>query len=575
MSETSLTIDNPPAPSLARNLPSRSIQGNKGGFDDVRLRFQQFLGQPAVARSLPMVGLIAVVALAALAWLALREPPQRDLFRGLPDSDKAAVAEALGASGIAFDLDDATGALTVSEDDYHKAKMTLAAEGLPKSAPDGDSLINSLPMGASRAVEGEKLRAAREMDLARTIEAIDAVQSARVHLALEQPSIFLRDKSKPAASVMLRLADGRALSDAQVQAIVHLVASSVPGLSPDDVSVVDQNGRLLSNPGDAGGSAETDRQIAVQGRVEERYRQAVIALLTPILGAGNFSTEVHAELDFSESQATRETFPSDESRVKSEQGSWTSDKGEPPAYGIPGALANQAPPAAVPGAQPADPAATATPGAQAAKTAENYVRNFELGREVSVTRNALGTVKRLSVAVALRNPETGKPRSAQEIAALEALVKGAVGFDQARGDIVALTARKFAATGEEGAAASWYEASWVSMLARNLSALLVALALIFGIGRPLMKRLAARRETEGALSANQSASLGAEISQEISRAAAADPSRPVTLDMISSTQSYAERAALIRNFVKQDPDRAALVVRDLLRDSNRKEAVNA
>ncbi|MBB4642468.1 flagellar basal-body MS-ring/collar protein FliF [Rhizorhapis suberifaciens] len=573
MSETSLTIDNPPSP--ARNLPARSPVGGKGGFDDVRLRFQEFIRQPAVARSLPMIGMLAVVALAALAWLSLREPPQRDLFRGLPDSDKAAVAEALGASGIAFDLDDATGALTVSEDDYHKAKMALAAEGLPKSAPDGDSLINSLPMGASRAVEGEKLRSAREMDLARTIEAIDAIQSARVHLAVEQPSIFLRDKSKPAASVMLRLADGRALSDAQVQAIVHLVASSVPGLSPDGVSVVDQNGRLLSNPSDAGGSAETDRQIAVQSKVEERYRQAVIALLTPILGADNFSTEVHAELDFAESQATRETFPSDESRVKSEQGSWTSDKGEPPAYGIPGALANQAPPAATPGAQPADPAAVAQTAEAAAKTAENYVRNFELGREVSVTRNALGTVKRLSVAVALRNPETGKPRTPQEIASLEALVKGAVGFDQARGDVVALTARKFAASSEAEATGSWYEAGWVSMLARNLSALMVALALIFGIGRPLMKRRAAMKEADVGLSASRSATLSAEISQEISRAAVADPSRPVTLDMISSTQSYAERAALIRNFVKQDPDRAALVVRDLLRDSNRKEAVNA
>lgn len=575
MSENSLTIDNPSMP--ARSVPARPVMGGgTGGFDGLRARFTDFVRQPAVAKSLPMFGMLVVVGLAALAWLALREPPQRDLFRGLPDSDKAAVAEALGTGNIAFDLDDATGALTVSEDDYHKAKMLLAAEGLPKSAPDGNSMIDSLPMGASRAVEGEKLRSAREMDLARTIEAIDAVQSARIHLAVEAPSIFLRDKTKPAASVMLRLADGRALSDAQVQAIVHLVASSVPGLSPDGVSVVDQNGHLLSSPGDAGGTGETDRQIGVQTRVEERYREAVIALLTPIVGAGNFSTEVHAELDFSESQATRETFPSEESRVKSEQGSWTSDKGEAPAYGIPGALSNQAPPAAVPGAQPADPAAAAQAAETAAKTAENYVRNFELGREVSVTRNAIGSVKRLSVAVALRNPEGGKPRSAQEIAALEALVKGAVGYDQGRGDVVALSARKFAAgIEEEGTGASWYEASWVSVLARNLSALLVALALIFGIGRPLLKRRAAMKVEEAGVAAERKATLGAEISHELSRAAVADPGRPVTLDMISSTQSYAERAALIRNFVKQDPDRAALVVRDLLRDNARKEEINA
>lgn len=572
MSENSLTIDNPATP--ARSVTAMPLRGGAGGFDVLKGRVMEFARQPAIAKSLPMFGLFAVVGLAALAWLALREPPQRDLFRGLPDNDKAAVAQALGSSNIAYSIDDATGALTVSESDYHKAKMLLASEGLPKSAPDGNSMIDSLPMGASRAVEGEKLRTAREMDLARTIEAIDAVQSARVHLAVEQPSIFLRDKTKPAASVMLRLADGRALSDTQVQAIVNLVASSVPGLSPDGVSVVDQNGRLLSNAADAGASAETDRQIAVQSRVEERYRQAVIALLTPIVGADNFSTEVHAELDFSESQATRESFPSNEARVKSEQGSWTSDKAEAPAYGIPGALSNQAPPAAVPGAQPADQVAAGATDAASAKTQENYVRNFELGREVSVTRNAMGTVKRLSVAVALRNPD-GKPRSAQEIASLEALVKGAVGFDQARGDVVALSARKFAAASDEDVGAPWYEASWVSVLARNLSALLVALALIFGIGRPLLKRRAAVRSEEATLSAERKATLGAEISQEISRAAVADPARPVTLDMISATQSYAERAALIRNFVKQDPDRAALVVRDLLRADGRKEEANA
>lgn len=574
MSENSLTIDNPATP--ARSVAAMSPRGGAGGFDTLRGRVMDFARQPAIAKSLPMFGLLAVVGFAALAWLALREPPQRDLFRGLPDNDKAAVATALDSSAIPYTIDDATGALTVSEDDYHKAKMLLAAEGLPKSAPDGNSMIDSLPMGASRAVEGEKLRGAREMDLARTIEAIDAVQSARVHLAVEQPSIFLRDKTKPAASVMLRLADGRALSDAQVQAIVHLVASSVPGLSPDGVSVVDQNGHLLSNAGDNGASAETDRQIAVQARVEERYRQAVIALLTPIVGANNFSTEVHAELDFSESQATRESFPTDESRVKSEQGSWTSDKGDPPAYGIPGALSNQAPPAAVPGTQPTDPAMAGAGAATAgpAKTQENFVRSFELGREVSVTRNAMGSVKRLSVAVALRNPE-GKPRSIQEVAALEALVKGAVGFDQARGDVVALSARKFAATGEEQVSAPWYEAGWVSILARNVSALLVALALIFGIGRPLLKRRAAAKEEEATMSAERKAVLGTEISQEISRAAVADPARPVTLDMISATQSYAERAALIRNFVKQDPDRAALVVRDLLRADAGKEEANA
>ena len=212
---------------------------NMAGFVD---RAREFIAQPAVAKSLPLLGFMAVVAMAALAWIALQSPPQRDLFRGLPENDKAAVAAALGTSNIAFQIDNATGALTVNEDDYHSAKMMLAAEGLPKSAPDGDSMISSMPMGASRAVETEKLRGAREADLARSIEAIDSVISARVHLAVDPPSVFIRERNEPAASVILNLGSGSTLGSDQVQAITHLVASSVSGLNAERVSVVDQNG---------------------------------------------------------------------------------------------------------------------------------------------------------------------------------------------------------------------------------------------------------------------------------------------------------------------------------------------
>lgn len=537
--------------------------------------------QPAVAKSLPLLGLLGVLAVAGLAWMALREPPQRDLFRGLPDGDKSAVAQVLDQNGIPYDFDN-SGAMTVGEGDYFKAKMMLAAQGLPKSAPDGNSMIDSLPMGASRAVEGEKLRSAREMDLARTIEAIDSVESAKVHLAVEPPSVFLRDRAKPSASVMLRLANGRTLTDAQVSAIVHLVASSIPELSPDQISLVDQNGRLLSkNDSDSG----DDRQLAIQSRIEDRYRQSVVALLTPILGTNNFSTEVHAELNFAERQATRETYPQDEARLRTEQGTWASDprgQGTGEASGIPGALSNQAPvnPTVTqtnPNGQAVQQGQTAaqtpgTPPNPLMKTEETFNRSFELGREVSVTKDAVGTVKRLSVAVALDNAPDGKARTPQEIAALEALVKGAIGFDQARGDVVALSSRSFLKTPEEQPL--WYEADWVSPLIRNVSALLVALLVIFGIGRPLLKRRAAAQEAIAADTAQNGQRIGREISGELTRQAveAPDPARPVTLDMISSTYDYAQRADLIRNFVKQDPDRAALVVRDLLKEGKKENA---
>ena len=570
-------------------LPAGATTGFGGngakGMDAIKARVTGFMKQPAVAKSLPLLGLMGTVAVAGAAWLTLREPPQRDLFRGLPDSDKSAVAQVLDQNGVRYDFDN-SGAMTVAEDDYFKAKMMLAAQGLPKSAPDGNSMIDSLPMGASRAVEGEKLRSAREMDLARTIEAIDSVETAKVHLAVEPPSVFLRERTKPSASVMLRLAQGRQLTQQQVSAIVHLVASSIPELSPDDISLVDQNGRLLT---DNDGNAGDDRQLAMQGKIEDRYRQSVIALLTPILGDGNFSTEVHAELNFAERQATRETYPQDEARLRSEAGSWASDprgQGKGEASGIPGALSNQAPVdptvtqtnpngQAVTQGQTAQAQGPGTPADPLMKTEETFNRNFELGREVSVVRDATGTVKRLSVAVALDNGPDGKPRSPQEIAALEALVKGAVGFDQTRGDVVALSSRSFVK--EATAETPWYEADWIAPLARNVSALLVALLVIFGIGRPLLKRRAAAQEAAAAERAEQKQVIGQAISTELTKQAVAnpaDPSAPVTLDMISSTYDYAQRADLIRNFVKQDPDRAALVVRDLLKDA-KKEKENA
>ncbi|MFZ2997951.1 flagellar basal-body MS-ring/collar protein FliF [Sphingobium sp.] len=583
MSENALTLDGGAAarPALPASTPS-SFGGPKG-VDAVRARLTGFMKQPAVAKSLPLLGLLGVVAMAGLAWLALREPPQRDLFRGLPDTDKSAVAQVLDQNGIPYGFD-SSGAMTVGQDDYFKAKMMLAAQGLPKSAPDGNSMIDSLPMGASRAVEGEKLRSAREMDLARTIEAIDSVETAKVHLAVEPPSVFLRDRAKPSASVMLRLSAGRTLTDAQVSAIVHLVASSIPELSPDQISVVDQNGRLISNNDS---DAADDRQLAIQTRIEDRYRQSVVALLTPILGTENFSTEVHAELNFAERQATRETYPQDEARLRVEQGTWASDprgQGTGEAGGIPGALSNQAPVnptvtqtnpngQTVQQGQTAEQGATpGTPPNPLMKTQETFNRSFELGREVSVTKDAIGTVKRLSVAVALDTAPDGKARTPQEIAALESLVKGAIGFDQARGDVVALSSRSFLKPA--AVVTPWYEADWVSPLVRNVSALLVALLVIFGIGRPLLKRRAAQQEVAAAETAETGQRIGREISGEMTRQAveAPDPAKPITLDMISSTYDYAQRADLIRNFVKQDPDRAALVVRDLLKEGKKENA---
>lgn len=570
MNELSLTADDQviePARSLSPASPIYGFGSNISWRD----RFRAFTQQPAIMRALPMLGLLAVVVIAGFLWLALREPPQRDLFRGLPEADKAAVAEALKQSDIMFNFNDTTGALTVAENDYHQAKLSLAAQGLPRSAPDGDSLISAMPMGASRAVENEKLRSARELDLARTIEVMENIASARVHLAVEPPSIFVRDRSEPSASVMLDLIGGNHLNEAQVQSIIYLVSSSVPGLSSDAVSVVDQNGRLMSRQGGTGASAQAERHLMIQTQVEERYRRTIMSLLTPMIGADNFTAEVTAEMDFSENRATRETFPKESAQIQSEQGSWSKEPGEKASYGIPGALANR---------PPEDPELTddfagndaQIDVAETSRTSEKFARTFALGREISVTKQAAGSLSRLSVAVALRSPVGNKQRSAEELAAVEALVKGAIGFQAQRGDVVAIEARSFLTV--EEVTENWWEASWVSILVRNISALLVVLVMVLGIGRPLLKKLRSDRNLTSVLQGSRRLELTSSVDEPTDQPLT-KPAKPVSLDMISSADGYSERAALIQNFVRQNPDHAALTVQDLLAEGKpEEEAVN-
>ena len=247
----------------------------------VMAKMRTIIDQPLVRRSLPMLGLVGVGAAALMSWMAISAPAQKPLFTSLADGDKAAVATALDVAGVKYRIDRESGALDVSTDDYHRARMLLAGQGLPKSAPSGSSSLDALPIGASHALEGERLRGARETDLARTIEAIDAVESAKIHLAVEPPSLFVRERVKSSASVMVKLSSGRTLSDAQVQAIVHLVASSVNGLNADDVAVVDQAGHLLSADMSDPLAAEAARQIGVQTKIEGRYRDALSRLLSP------------------------------------------------------------------------------------------------------------------------------------------------------------------------------------------------------------------------------------------------------------------------------------------------------
>jgi flagellar M-ring protein FliF len=562
--------------------PNGSNDNSGGPFGALLAIFKQ----PAIARAMPLIMLSAVVLAAISVWLVLREPAQRDLFRGLPDNDKSAVMQALQVANIAYGVDDDTGTLTVSREDYHSAKIELAGQGLPRSAPSGDTIMSTMPMGASRAVESEKLRNAREMDLARSIEAIDSVLSARVHLAVEQPSIFLRDRNEPSASVILHLASSARLDEKETQAILNLVASSVPGLSASNVSVIDQNGRLLSSSGDDA-SPGSDAQLKVKAAIEDRYRQSLASLLTPLVGPGNFVAEVTADVNFDEKQATSETYPIDGSVLRSEQGQKSNEFGGAGgrAGGIPGALSNRPAEAAEFADQPDGGVEQAAGATEATSTSEEYRRNFELAREVAVTNQATGQVSRLSVAVAIDERALKNKKSPKEIQEIEKLIKGTVGYSLDRGDQIAVTARRFNAVADAPLTEIWYETSWFSMLMRNLSALVVALLIIFGIGRPILKRWQASEKARlpnpgqtAALENPDAAAIytptGAVDGGPLENQTAGALGPPVTIDMITSAKSYQERAILTQNFVKQNPDHAALVVKELLKESDALEDAN-
>ncbi len=552
------------------------IPTSSGGTERFANPLQQIKGafaQPAVRRSLPMALMVGLIAAAALAWMSLSTPTQKTLFSGLPDSDKAAVTSALTTANIKSHIDEGTGALTVGEDDYSRAKMLLAGQGLPKAAPGGYAILDQLPMGVSRAVEGERLRQARESEMAKSIEEIDAVAEARVHLAMPEASVFVRDNAAPSASVILKLQGGRSLSDAQVSSIINLVASSVPGMKPEAVTIVDQMGALLTKAGgNDGAGAASDARIDIQRRVEDKYRTQLIALLTPLVGAGNFTAEVQADVNLDESQATRESYEK-QGVLRAETGNWTGNQkdgaGAAPG-GIPGALSNTPPAASTlsapqpatgnPGTPAAQPVAGG-PAPDAMKQSDQYQRAYDLGREVSVTRATPGGVKRLSVAVLLRDPDKGR-RTAMEINQISDLVKSAVGFDQARNDNVTVISRKFAGATDAAAGPAWYDNAWLPVLARNGTAILIALlVLLLGV-RPIAKALMKKRED-----ATTRPAFGQPIGEVDGEGAPAGigVAPPVSLDQLENTRGYDDRIGAVRGFTRDNPTRAALAVRDMIK----------
>lgn len=469
----------PASPSLSVFAPLTDPAGGS-----IMARAGAFIGQPPVRRALPWFAGVSAAGLTALLYMTMAPAPQRVLYSDLSDSERAQVIAALDKASIAYSIDNSTGAVSVGENDLYKARMVAASDGAIATPETGPQMLDKLPMGASRTLEGERLLAARERELELTIMQIDGVEAVRVHLAEPEKSVFVRDNAAPTASVMVKLARGRQLADSQVSAIVNLVAGSVPSLSVDAVKVIDQHGRLLSS----GKDGDTDR-LDLQSRMEEKLRTQVSQLLTPMLGEGNFSSEIQVELDMDQLTSARESYDK-QGVVRSETQSASQGGGAAAAVGVPGVLSNTPPPPTTaqpgaPGAQPT-PAPTPSPSATPATGESSSARTYELGREVAVTNQTPGKIKRLSVAVALSGAIMAKAKPA-EIDQIKQLVAAAVGADTARGDQVAVVVRSFSPVAVTPPA--FWETPWFAMIVRNVVALLaVLLTLLLGV-RPLIKAL--------------------------------------------------------------------------------------
>src|SRR6202045_3963339 len=466
---------------------------------------------------LKQVGLLAGVAaaVAAAIWLVMWSQGQNYtvLYGQLSERESGQVMDALTAAGIEFKLNP-SGAVSVPESKVQEARIRLASQGLPQSDSMGIEMIQKeSALGSSSLMESARYQSVLETELARTIVKVQGVQTARVHLALPKPTVFLRDARKATASVMLQLYPGRRLEPGQVAAIVHLVASSVPELGASDVTLVDQAGTLLNSPDENAEAAASARQFEYTRKLEESYQRRIIEMLEPMIGPGRVRATVTAELDYTVTEETHENYDPQKTAVRSEQTSNETRKGGDGSEGIPGALSNQPPGTSgaptIPGAAtPGNPAAApGTPGAaQSAaagsgpsSSAQRSTRNFEVDRTLSYVKQPVGVLKRLNVGVVLDDWQkvdadgkaTTAPMSDTDIKRFTQLIKESIGLKEDRRDQLNVLNQAFKSSAPLGPvdAQPLWQQPWLTQLAKQITGAALVLIVAFLVLRPLMKSL--------------------------------------------------------------------------------------
>ena len=550
----------------------------------------EFLAQPAVRRTLPLAVTVFALLVMVMVYMALNKASYRPLFPGMSGVDQAAAFESLQKSGMSVEIDAATGSVSVPNDLYHQAKMLLAGQGIPATSTDGFAMIrDQQSMGTSQFIEQKRYQLAIEEELAQSISSIQAVQAARVHLAVPKQSVFVRNRVEPTASVILTLAQGRRLSDAQAQAVVHMVASSVPYLEAKNVSVVDQFGNLLANEDDSSGLGMSDKQLSYRNKLEKMYQQRIQSLLSPLVGINKLRAEVNADMDFTVQEITQENFNPETIAIRSEQ--LSQGGGQPvgvSGMGVPGSLSNE---------RPKDPVMKENESqSQTTLVTEtgfkvggpqgdlNRTRNYEIDRTIQHTKLATGELTRLSISVVIDEPVTTNingeqerlPLTEEQLQRFENLVKTAVGFDPLRGDNVTVIGMAFQVEEKIPAAPIW-EQMWLQNLVSQILLALLALVFILLVLRPAIKNLVGIKGVvepsvpTAVVAGSGTASNNLKITEETEEAAdksiesikakLQNPAKSsVSPEMLDMANSYDDKAALMRMLVKEDSKRVAGVI---------------
>ena len=562
-------------------------------------KVRETMEQPGFRRAFPTLLASLTAVAAVILYISMQKPEMTTLYSSVSETEKSKIIDSLQNMGIEIQLDPATGELMVPTNVYHQARISLAAQGLPEYSGGSFGSLENMPLGVSRSVEGLKLRQAQEAELGKSITEISSVQSARVHLALPEKSVFVRDQTPPTASVFVNLKNGRKIDQTQVLAITNLVSSSVPAMSPSNVSIIDQFGNLLSNSPDDPDQALADSQLEYRMRLENIYRNRIKSLVTPIVGSGNINAQVNIEIDFTRKEISQEIVDPDTTATLSEQNS-LNVTAKKDAVGIPGAIANEPPQEATVNQEQNQAGLAAQVGTGNQVEEEKFetksstnLKNYEISKTYETVKNSSNLITRIDAALLIRDrtvisPDTGEeisePVSAEVITQVENLVKSALGIKPERGDSLTVTSQPFVEE-FQGFVTKWYEGVWFrSIVEKTLLVLLIGVVAL-GVVRPMLNKilvptastnsvveLYAEAETMAAVAAKRATETEAvevdegESLDEIKAKLKPKKKGGISADMLDTANTYDDKVALVRIIVTDEAGRVANVFKQLMRE---------